>query len=71
VYRFIFCRAVIALLAKYGGKPEFAPRCCPALPDEMLPESEVVQAMVLQLATLLGVADQFQVSASPDGDRII
>ncbi|CAK9867060.1 unnamed protein product, partial [Sphagnum jensenii] len=62
VLRFIFCRAVIALHAKYGGKPEFAPRCCPALPDEMLPESEVVQAMVLQLATLLGVADQFQVS---------
>ncbi|KAH8934939.1 hypothetical protein BDL97_17G005700 [Sphagnum fallax] len=71
VLRFIFCRAVIALHAKYGGKPEFAPRCCPALPDEMLPESEVVQAMVLQLATLLGVADQFQVSASPDGDHII
>jgi hypothetical protein len=37
----------------------------------MLPESEVVQTMVLQLATLLGVADQFQVSASPDGDHII
>lgn len=38
------------------------PRCCPALPDEVLPNSKTVESVVFQVATSLGVADQFEFS---------
>lgn len=38
------------------------PRCCPPLPDEVLPNSKVVESVIFLLATNLGVADQFDFS---------
>lgn len=57
--RFIFCRAVFSLHLKYQDRLEYMPRCCPALPDEVLPNSKVVESVIFLLATNLGVADQF------------
>lgn len=62
--RFIFCRGVFALHSKFRDKPGFLPRCCPALPDEVLPNTQVVESMVFYLASSVGVADQFEFPAS-------
>lgn len=62
--RFIFCRGVFALHSKFRDKPEFLPRCCPALPDEVLPNTSVVESLVFYLASSVGVADQFEFPAS-------
>jgi len=62
--RFIFCRGVFALHSKFRDKPEFLPRCCPALPEEVLPNTPVVESMVFYLASSVGVADQFEFPAS-------
>jgi len=65
--RFIFCRGVFALHSKFRDKPEFLPRCCPALPEEVLPNTPVVGSMVFYLASSVGVADQFEFPASLQG----
>lgn len=60
VLRFIFCRGVFALHSKFRDKPEFLPRCCPALPNEVLPTTPVVESMVYYIASSVGVAEQFE-----------
>lgn len=62
--RFIFCRAVFGLHAKYRDKLEYMPRCCPPLPDELLPTSKVVETVIYLLASRLGVSDQFDCNPS-------
>lgn len=63
-FRFIFCRAVFGLHAKYQDKLEYMPRCCPPLPDELLPTSKVVETVIYLLASRLGVSDQFDCNPS-------
>ncbi|XP_024361146.1 uncharacterized protein [Physcomitrium patens] len=60
VVRFIFCRGVFALHLKYRHKPEFLPRCYPALPEEVLPNTHKVGRIVYYLAIAVGAADQFE-----------
>lgn len=62
VLRFILCRGVFALHSRFRDKPEFLPRCCPALPEEVLPTMPTVESLVSYLATSVGVADQFEFS---------
>lgn len=60
VLRFILCRGVFALHSKFRGKPEFLPRCCPALPEEVFSNTPTVESLVRYLASSMGVADQFK-----------
>lgn len=62
--RFIFCRACLALHRDYGDKREYSPRCLPPLPKDLLPNEEAIEGQVFQLASHLGVVDQFRFSTS-------
>lgn len=62
--RFIFCRAVFGLHSKYRDKVEYMPRCCPPLPEELLPSSKVVETVIYLLASRFGVSDQFDCKTS-------
>ncbi|KAJ7532686.1 hypothetical protein O6H91_13G014400 [Diphasiastrum complanatum] len=57
--RFIFARACFGLHKLYHSRYEFSPRCCPSLPDEMLPTSPLVEHGVLQIAQNFGIAKHF------------
>lgn len=60
--RFIFCRACLALHREYGVKDEYSPRCLPLLPKELLPTEAGVEGQIHQIASLIGVVDQFKFS---------
>ena len=53
------CRGVFAHHSKFCEKTEFLPRCCPALPDEVLAASPIVESMVYYIASSVGMTDQF------------
>eukprot|EP00250_Pteridium_aquilinum_P017156 c23479_g1_i1 orf=531-2396(+) len=57
--RFIFCRACLGLHRGYRDKREYSPRCLPSLPKEVLPTEAAIEEQVFQLASHLGVIDQF------------
>ena len=55
---------MFGLHSKYRDKPEYMPRCCPPLPDELLPSSKVVETVIYLLASRFGVSDQFDCKPS-------
>ncbi|KAI5084548.1 hypothetical protein GOP47_0000717 [Adiantum capillus-veneris] len=58
--RFIFCRACLALHRDYGGNEEYLPHCLPSLPRELLPTEAAIEGQVYQIASHIGVVDQFK-----------
>ncbi|MFS7942515.1 putative protein SCAI [Helianthus anomalus] len=60
--RFIFCRAVLALLAPTFNKKEYLPDCSPALPDSVLPTTHSSITAVQQLADIFDTASMFNMS---------
>ena len=62
IYRFIFCRAVLALYAPTHKKPEFIPQCLPSLPESVHPSAPAIQSTILQMANVLDVASSFNFS---------
>ncbi|KAH7296983.1 hypothetical protein KP509_26G047400 [Ceratopteris richardii] len=66
--RFIFCRACLALHTGYGSKIKSLPRCLPALPKEMLPTEVAIERYIYQIASCLGVLEQFKFS--PEVDKV-
>ncbi|CAM6101476.1 unnamed protein product [Calypogeia fissa] len=64
VFRFVLCRATFSLHTLYHNRLEYIPRCLPKLPEEASPTQRIVELGVFQLATNLGVVDQFIFSPS-------
>ncbi|KAL2634676.1 hypothetical protein R1flu_006155 [Riccia fluitans] len=59
ILRFAFCRSTFCLHAAYRGRHEYIPRCLPALPEESSSISKILEAGIYNLASSLGVVDQF------------
>lgn len=62
ILRFIFCRAVLALLGKSRKNNEQLPDCLPSLPEPVSPDSPSIQSHISKLAETLGVAGYFNFS---------
>lgn len=59
LFRFLFCRTVLALYAPLSNKKESIPKCMPSLPASLLPTSAPCQTAVLQIANIFGATSRF------------
>lgn len=59
LFRFIFCRAVLALYSPAFHHEEFLPSCLPHLPESVHPENQTSQAAVMRLANLFSASNHF------------
>lgn len=59
VSRFIFCRSALTFFCPLEDREQYLPTCLPSLPDSVCPDSEVVQAVIMQLANHFSVIDYF------------
>lgn len=70
LYRFIFCRAVLALFWPREESNQHGPVCLPELPNSFSPSSKAVRSAIIRLADHLKVTDCFHFHDLQLGSKI-